>query len=102
MWVTPLVLLKLSTIYCTNRNVLSLNTGEACFLDAPGKHKLKLCWKIRRQDVCWQHGLKAHTHKTDPGEGFHDGTTAATAHLAKASSAAVHTTLLLALESKRN
>lgn len=32
MWVTPLVLLKLFTISCTNRKVFSLNTGEACYL----------------------------------------------------------------------
>ena len=73
-------------------------------LDVRGKHKLKLCWKIGLQDVSGQRGWKAHrhTHKTDTGEGCNDGTTAATAHLAKASSAAVDTTPLPALESKRN
>lgn len=47
-------------------------------------------------------GKHTDTHKTDTGEGSNDGTTAATAHLAKASSAAVDTTPLPALESKRN
>lgn len=39
-------------------------------------------------------GKHTDTNKTDMGEGFNERTTAATAHLAKASSAAVHTTPL--------